>query len=105
MRISSNIVFLFLFVVLLSSLPSAEFGYNAQTGSTLTIQNVNITIVQVNDTGFTAANATLARIGDCPAGQVVQNTTTSGVICIPQSQGNLSFNQSLTTSICANIKW
>src|SRR3990167_4137726 len=105
MRISSNIVFLFLFVVILSSLSSAEFGYNAQTGSTLTIQNVNYTIIQLNDTGFTAANATLARIGDCPTGQVVQNTTTSGVICVPQSQGNLSFNQSLTNSLYANIQW
>ena len=96
---------MFLFVVILSSLSSAEFGYNAQTGSTLTIQNVNYTIIQLNDTGFTAANATLARIGDCPTGQVVQNTTTSGVICVPQSQGNLSFNQSLTNSLYANIQW
>src|SRR3990167_9900261 len=105
MRISSNIVFLFLFVVILSSLSSAEFGYNAQTGSTLTIQNVNYTIIQLNDTGFTAANATLARIGDCPTGQVVQNTTTSGVICVTQSQGNLSFNQTLANSLYANIQW
>src|SRR3990167_8748667 len=91
-------------LVFASNLVSAEFGYNAQGGATLTTQNINYTIIQLNDTGFTAANATLARIGDCPTGQVVQNTTTSGVICVPQSQGNLSFNQSLTNSLYANIQ-
>src|SRR3990167_11502928 len=96
-----NIIYFLLFITLILPSVSAEFGYNAQSGATLTTQNINYTIIQLNDTGFAAANATLARIGDCPTGQVVQNTTTSGVICVPQSQGNLSFNQSLTNSLYA----
>jgi len=31
---------------------------------------------------YSAENSTIARIGDCPAGQFVQNTTTGGVECL-----------------------
>jgi hypothetical protein len=46
-------------------------------------------------------NSTLARIGNCPSGQVVMNTTTSGVQCIAMSSGSSSgnpFDQSLNTT-------
>jgi len=36
----------------------------------------------------TISNQTIARIGDCPSGQVVQNTTTSGVQCIVPPAGS-----------------
>lgn len=36
-----------------------------------------------SDPIYVAENSTIARIGDCPLGQVVQNTTTGGVECVP----------------------
>jgi hypothetical protein len=36
---------------------------------------------------FSAANSTLARVGNCPSGQVVQNTTTGGVQCVAMTGG------------------
>jgi len=40
----------------------------------------------INSTSI--SNSTIARIGSCPAGQVVQNTTNSGVQCITLSAGS-----------------
>jgi len=43
---------------------------------------------------FTAANGSLARIGNCSAGFVVQNTTLSGVQCVAVNTGDLLGNLS-----------
>lgn len=54
---------------------------------------------------FILANSTLARTGNCPAGQVVQNTTNSGVQCttVASTGGNLSWNESRANELYINI--
>jgi hypothetical protein len=49
------------------------------------------------------SNSTIARIGNCPTGQVVINTTTNGVQCIAQSSENSSWNQSLASTLYSPI--
>lgn len=52
-----------------------------------------------DDPIYSSENSTIARIGNCPEGYVVQNTTTSGVECIEMSaEGGNPFDQSLNTT-------
>ncbi len=39
---------------------------------------------------YTGENSTIARIGDCPSGQFVQNTTTGGVECTSAGSGDIT---------------
>jgi len=39
---------------------------------------------------YDAENNTIARIGDCPAGQVVMNITTGGVECVASDDGDIT---------------
>jgi len=47
------------------------------------INNLTYALIVTNIGNFSAENSSLARIGDCASGEVVQNTTTGGVQCVP----------------------
>jgi len=49
------------------------------------------------DPRWTANSSTVARTGDCPAGQVVQNTTTSGVQCTTPAAATSYWDRAGTT--------
>ena len=54
----------------------------------------------------TVSNATIARIGNCPAGQFVQNTTAGGVQCVTPSAGTESdpiWNANLTSGVSNDL--
>ena len=46
--------------------------------------------ISLNDSYVSSllSNSTIARVGSCPSGKVVQNTTTGGVQCVNMSSGN-----------------
>jgi len=39
---------------------------------------------------YDAENNTIARIGNCPAGQVIMNITTGGVECVASDDGDIT---------------
>jgi hypothetical protein len=61
-----------------------------------TIPHINLPVVTTTSTSI--INGTYAGTGNCPAGQVVQNTTTGGVQCVVMSSGGNPFNQVLNTT-------
>jgi hypothetical protein len=76
----------------------------------MTISNLldNGTIIRIwnsswivsNVGNFSSVNSTLARTGNCPAGYVVQNTTTGGVQCVSMSSGfNVSEFYNVTVAV------
>lgn len=58
-----------------------------------------LTGIIATETLWNANSSSVARTGNCPAGQVVMNTTNSGVECVAMSSGGGNpFDQSLNTT-------
>lgn len=78
---------------------------NSNFNDTLKIDSVNSSALSINTTKNIQNlidNSSIARIGGCSVGQIVQNITTTGVQCIADAAGTASggnpFNQVLNTT-------
>ncbi len=69
------------------------------------IQNAPSFLLTETDPLWSGNSSTVARTGNCPAGQVVQNTTTSGVQCVVSSAGTTNHNalSNLTWDVAGHI--
>jgi len=111
--------FLFFSISLTTALPndagnSIDFTYSTPINYS-TIPTVNNSIYWQGHTGtdgswltgiletlWNANSSSVARTGNCPAGQVVMNTTTSGVQCVAMTTLSNIFDQVLNTT--SNVK-
>ena len=79
---------------------SLRIDLNNLTAINLRADNLNQSIIDLNTTmgiiNTSLSGQVILKVmpGNCPAGQVTMNTTTSGVQCVPQSAGNATWNES-----------
>ena len=78
------------------------WGYN-QTLATLNITD-GLYLTEESDPLWSDNSSTVARVGTCGAGEVVQNTTTGGVQCVTQTGGDDGESDGLGEWMYINIE-